>query len=269
MCEYHGTHGHRTEYCRQLREEVARLFNKGHLQESLSDRAKNHFKNRDFSRKDEQEEPQHIIHMIVGGIDIPKGTVLKHTKMSIVREKRSRTQDYAPIEILYFNDDDAEGVMQPHNDALVISVLMNKTQVKRMLIDPGSSANIIRLKVIEQLSLQDQVVPATLVLNGFNIACETTKGEIIMLINVAGTIQDMKFHVIEGDMRYNALFGRSWIHNMSAVPSTLHQVLKFPTSEGVKTVYGEQPAAKEMFAVDEVIPISSLSSTKGSDSKRE
>ncbi|XP_019260172.1 PREDICTED: uncharacterized protein LOC109238202 [Nicotiana attenuata] len=29
MCKYHGTHGHRTEDCRQLREELARLFNEG------------------------------------------------------------------------------------------------------------------------------------------------------------------------------------------------------------------------------------------------
>ncbi|XP_060217134.1 uncharacterized protein LOC132644560 [Lycium barbarum] len=37
MCEYHGTHGHRTEDCRQLREEVARLLKNGHLREFLSD----------------------------------------------------------------------------------------------------------------------------------------------------------------------------------------------------------------------------------------
>lgn len=71
MCEYHGTYGHRTEDCRQLIEEVARLFNKGHLREFLSDKAKNHFKNRDFGRQNEQEEPQHTIHMIISGIDTP------------------------------------------------------------------------------------------------------------------------------------------------------------------------------------------------------
>ncbi|XP_019257821.1 PREDICTED: uncharacterized protein LOC109236046 [Nicotiana attenuata] len=37
VCKYHGTHGHRMEDCRQLREEVARVFNNGHLQEFLSD----------------------------------------------------------------------------------------------------------------------------------------------------------------------------------------------------------------------------------------
>ncbi|XP_070042817.1 uncharacterized protein [Nicotiana tomentosiformis] len=214
ICKYHGTHGHRTKDCRQLREEVARLFNEGHLREFLSDGAKNHFRDRDADRKNEHEDPQHVIHMIVGGIYIPQGPVFKRTK------------------------------------------------VKRVLIDPGSSANIIRSWVVEQLSLQDQIVPAARVLNGFNMASETTKGEIILLVNIAGTIQETKFHLIEGDMRYNALFERPWIHNMRAVPSTLYQMLKFPIPDGVKIVYGEQHAAKEMFAVDEVIPVSALLSTK-------
>ncbi|XP_070054410.1 uncharacterized protein [Nicotiana tomentosiformis] len=203
--------------------------------------------------------------MIVGGINIPQGPVFKRTKVSITREKR--TQDYVPEGTLSFNDEEAEGISQPHNDALVISILVNKIQVKRVLIDLGSSTNIIRSRVVEQLGLQDQIVPAARVLNGFNMASETTKGEIILPVNIAGTIQETKFHVIEGDMRYNTLFGRSWIHNMRAVPSTLHRMLKFPTPDGVKMVYGEQHAAKEMFAVDEVISISALSSTKGSEAK--
>ncbi|XP_070045445.1 uncharacterized protein [Nicotiana tomentosiformis] len=140
-------------------------------------------------------------------------------------------------------------------------------QVKRVLIDPGSSANIIRSRVMEKLGLQDQIIPATQILNGFNMASETTKGEIILPVNVAGTIQETKFHVIEGDMRYNALLGRPSIHNMRAVPSTLHQMLKFPTPDGVKSVYGEQHTAKEMFAIDEVILVSALSSIKGLESK--
>nr|XP_009774195.1 PREDICTED: uncharacterized protein LOC104224273 [Nicotiana sylvestris] len=136
-------------------------------------------------------------------------------------------------------------------------------------VDPASSANIIRPRVVEQLGLQDQIMPAARVLNGFNMASETTKGDIMLPVNVARTIQEKKFHVIEGDMRYNVLLGRPWIHNMRAVPSTLHQVLKFPTPEGVKTVYGEQPTTKEIFAIDEVIPVSALTSAKGPESKEE
>ncbi|XP_070009711.1 uncharacterized protein [Nicotiana sylvestris] len=237
ICKYHGTHGHRTEDCRKLREEVAQLFNEVHLREFLIDRAKNHFRERDANRKNEHEEPQHVIHMIVGGVDIPQGPVFKHTKVSITREKWIRS--YVPEGVLSFNDEEAEGISQPHNGALVISILLNKIQVKHVLVDPGSSANIIRLRVIEQLSLQDQIVPASRVLNGFNIKSKTTKGEIILPVNVVGTIQDTKFHVIEGDMRYNALLGRLWIHNMRVVPSMLHQMMKYPTMDGVKTVHGE------------------------------
>ncbi|XP_070049292.1 uncharacterized protein [Nicotiana tomentosiformis] len=163
-----------------------------------------------------------------------------------------------PEGTLSLNDEEAEGISQPHNDALVISILMNKIQVKRVLIDPESSANIIRSRFVKQLGLQDQIVPAAQILNGFNMASETTKGEIVLPINVAETIQKTKFHVIEGNMRYNALLGRPWIHNMRAVPATLHQMLKFPTPDGVKMVYEEQHAAKEMFVVDEVIPVSAL-----------
>ncbi|XP_070049586.1 uncharacterized protein [Nicotiana tomentosiformis] len=265
ICKYHGSHGYKTEDCRQLRGEVARLFNEGHLREFLSDRAKNYFKNRDSYRKNEQEEPQHVIHMIVGGVDIPQRPVFKRTKVMITREKRAR--DYLPEETLSFNNEDAEGIERPHSDILVISVLMNKIQVKRVLIDPDSSTNIIRLRVVEQLGLQNQIVPVARVLYGFNMASKTTKGEIILSVNVVGMIQETKFHVIEGDMRYNALLGRPWIHNMRVVPSTLHQVLKFPTSEGVKTVYEKQPAAKEIFAIDKVTPVSALSSAKGLNSK--
>ncbi|XP_070004560.1 uncharacterized protein [Nicotiana sylvestris] len=265
MCKYHGTHGHRTEVYKQLRDEVARLFNERHLREFLSDRAKNHFRERDANRKNEQEESQHVIHMIIGGVDIPQGPIFKRTKVSITREKRTRS--YVPEGILSFNDEEAEGISHPHNDALVISTLLNKIQVKRILVDPGSSANIIRSSGVDQLGLQDQIVSASRVLNSFNMASETTKGEIILPVNVVGTIQDTKFHVIEGDMRYNALLGRQLIQNMRAVPSTLHQMMKFPTMDGMKTVYREQHAAKEMFAVDEVMSILAFLTSEKSSTK--
>ncbi|XP_060210501.1 uncharacterized protein LOC132637428 [Lycium barbarum] len=120
----------------------------------------------------------------------------------------------------------------------------------------GRPANIIRWKVVEQLGLLDHIVPAGHVLKGFNMAYETTKSEITLPVNVAGIIQHIKCNVSDGEMRYNALLGRSWPHIMRAVPSTLHQMLKFPTSEGVKIIHGEQPVAKEMFAVEEAVQTS-------------
>ncbi|XP_070026138.1 uncharacterized protein [Nicotiana sylvestris] len=265
-CEFHGTHDHRTEDCRQLREEVVRLLSKGHLRDLLGDLAKNQFREREENRKNETEEPQHVIHMIVGGVDIPQEPTIKRTKISITREKR--TQGYIPKDALTFSDEGIETLSQPHNDALVIFFLVNTFQIKRILVDPGSSANIIRSRVVEQLGLLDQIVPASRVLNGFNMARETKKGEITLPVNVTDTTQNVKFHVIEGDMRYNALLGRSWIHCMRSVTLTLHQMMKFPTKDGIKTVYGEHHVAREMFAVHDVAPASTPSASKKPNDKQ-
>ncbi|XP_059310915.1 uncharacterized protein LOC132062348 [Lycium ferocissimum] len=257
MCEYHETHGHRIEDCRQLREEVARLLKNGHLREFLSERAKSHYKGRENHKKAEPVEPQHVINMIIGGTDTSQGPMMKRTKVLITRESitpEKQARDYMPEGTISFNDEDAEGIMQPHNDALVISILIFKSQVKRILIDPGSSANIIRWRVVEQLKLLDQIIPVARVLSGFNMASETTKGEISLPVNINGTIQQTVFYVIEGEMKYNALLGRPWIHSMREVPSILHQILKFPTPERIKTVCGEQPAERDMLAVEQAPP---------------
>nr|XP_009630353.1 uncharacterized protein LOC104120318 [Nicotiana tomentosiformis] len=121
--------------------------------------------------------------------------MLKRTKGSITIVKWTR--DYVPDGTVSFNDENVEGIMQPHNDVLVIFVLINKSRVKRVLIDPGSSANIIVSRVMERLGLQDQIVPTARVLNGFNMACETTKGEIILPINTTGTVQETMLYVIK------------------------------------------------------------------------
>ena len=39
--------------------------------------------------------------------------------------------------------------------------------------------------------------------------------------------------------------GRSWLHKMKAIPSTLHQKLRFPTKDGVMEINGDQVAAKQ------------------------
>ncbi|XP_070013522.1 uncharacterized protein [Nicotiana sylvestris] len=80
VCKFHNTHGHRTEDFHQLLEEVSRLLNKGHLREFLSDRAKNQFREREAAKKNEANEPQHVIHMILGGIDASTGACDEENK---------------------------------------------------------------------------------------------------------------------------------------------------------------------------------------------
>ncbi|XP_070025409.1 uncharacterized protein [Nicotiana sylvestris] len=118
------------------------------------------------------------------------------------------TRQCIPEDILVFSEEDLEDMMEPHNDALVISFLLNNTRIKRIFVDPGSSTNIIKSEVVEQLGLLNQVVTIPRILHDFNIIGKVTKGEITLLINISGAIQSTEFQVIDGDMRYNALTGR-------------------------------------------------------------
>ena len=52
-----------------------------------------------------------------------------------------------------FNEDDARGVKQPYNDPLVIMLTIEGFNTKRILMDNGSSVDIIYLPAFQQLKL--------------------------------------------------------------------------------------------------------------------
>ncbi|XP_070054258.1 uncharacterized protein [Nicotiana tomentosiformis] len=256
-CEYHGTNGHRTRDCRYLREEVATLLKNCHLREFLSDRAKNNnSRNRDNteSSKAGEETPCQMINMIFVGNEINGVTFSaeKKTKVSITHSKRLREDD------ITFTEEDADGLLLPYNDALVISLNVLDFKIKRVLVDPGSSANIIQWRVLEQAKLTESIISTTKLLARFNLASVTTRGDILLLTNAEGVMKTTLFEVVDVDMGYNIILGRPWIHEMKVVPSMYHQLPKFPTPEEIKQIRGDQPAAREMNAI-------SFSSSKGKE----
>ena len=59
-------------------------------------------------------------------------------------------------EPIAFNDDDLEGTIQPHNDALVVTARINGFIVKRVLIDQGSGAKVMFLDLFRGLGLKKE-----------------------------------------------------------------------------------------------------------------
>ena len=48
-----------------------------------------------------------------------------------------------------FSEEDAKGVKQPHDDPLVIMVMIDGFNTRRVLVDNGSSADIIYLSAFQ------------------------------------------------------------------------------------------------------------------------
>ncbi|XP_070056652.1 uncharacterized protein [Nicotiana tomentosiformis] len=171
--------------------------------------------------------------MIFGGKEINGVTFLvaKKMKVSINHRKRLREDD------ITFMEKDANGLLLPHNNALVIYLNVLDYKIKRVLVDLESSVNIIQWRVLEQANLTRSIIPAKEILAVFNLTSVTTREEILLIMNTEGVMKTTIFEVVDGDMGYNIILGRPWLHEMNVVPSMYHQLLKFPTPKGIKQIW--------------------------------
>ncbi|VVB11381.1 unnamed protein product [Arabis nemorensis] len=113
--------------------------------------------------------------------------------------------------------------------------------MKRVLIDNGSSTNILYLDAYKELGLDEAgLTRKSTPLVGFSGEVKQCMGEIMLPVYAEGINKQTKFLIVGCASGYNAIMGRSWIPDMGGVPSTLHQTTKFPTPWGVKEIRGEQ-----------------------------
>ncbi|XP_070002171.1 uncharacterized protein [Nicotiana sylvestris] len=90
--------------------------------------------------------------------------------------------------------------------------------------EPGSSVNIILLRVLREMQTEDKLIPKAHTLSGFDNSSVLTKGEVILTTVTKGVVTDTKFQVVDIEMAYNMILERPWIHDIDVVLSTLHQL---------------------------------------------
>ncbi|XP_075092326.1 uncharacterized protein LOC142172574 [Nicotiana tabacum] len=134
-------------------------------------------------------------------------TAKKTNKISVTHGKQVR--QLLDGERIMFDDEDADGLIIPHNDALVISLLVHDSNVKRVLINSGSYMNIILLRVVNEMQATGHIIPNAHSLSRFDNSSVVTKGEIILALFAKSVIKDTKFQVVDADMDYNIILGRS------------------------------------------------------------
>lgn len=128
------------------------------------------------------EEPQinMVVNVITCGSSI--ASTSRNATKRYCREARnsqpSRTTSLPPCEIT-FDTEDLSEVHLPHDDALVISLLITNCQVKRILVDNGRSSNIILLRTFQGMGIwKRQIIPSFTMLVGFSGEWLNPLGEI-------------------------------------------------------------------------------------------
>jgi len=133
-------------------------------------------------------------------------------------------------EPISFNDDDLEGTIQPHDDALVVTARIRGFLVKWVMVDQGSEADVMYLNLFRGLVLKkEDLLKYDTPLVRFDGQVVILEGQISLPVNMEGREVTVVLVVIASFSPYMAILGRPWIHAIGAVPSTLHVKVKFHT----------------------------------------
>ncbi|XP_073019467.1 uncharacterized protein [Primulina eburnea] len=212
-CRFHKDKGHNTEDCFSLRAEIEKLIKRGYLGDYVdkSRGQQQDDKNRDDGRqRDHQRErgetsktpDKRHENMPTGGTIsvITGGPACGDTNKARKNLTRAATRDHHSSylaaaqtineiskidEDMSFGKIDLEASRGEHNDALVISATISNFWVKKILVDSGSSADIIFHGAFQKMGMSNaQLTPVNTPLVGFAREVVESVGEINLPISL-------------------------------------------------------------------------------------
>ena len=135
----------------------------------------------------------------------------------------------------------------PHQDPLVIKLQVDKAILGRVLVDEGSSAEVLFWDAFKKMGLdEDMLVPIESPLVAFDWIRVYPKEIACLMVHAAERTLSVNFLVIKSRSTFNAIMGQGWIHTMHR-GSTLHQVMRCQSPDGRYTIdiHGDQSQARK------------------------
>ena len=148
--------------------------------------------------------------------------------------------------VMGFSDEDKIGTIQPHNDALVIILQIGGYDVKRVMVDQGSAAEIMYPDLYKGLSLKvEDLTPYSSPLVSFEGKIIIPKGQVKLPMQTDSEVVEVDFVFVDAFSPYTAIVARLWLHILGAVSSTLHQKVKYPSGGQIREILGDQALAMQ------------------------
>ncbi|VFQ98025.1 unnamed protein product [Cuscuta campestris] len=273
-CSYHRSDSHNTSECKSVKGVIRQMIDSGELGKDYLQKAqeKSHQwvrptapgddRNSDRRRNNRPRERQPApgkehIGMIFGGPEGGDSAAQRKNwvwsiyvgEVSAEPPRRKHTRR----EPIVFTDRDLPPTGEDHNDPLVITMDINGVDVAWVLVDTGSSVDILYLETFQKLRLcRTQLEPLKTPLSGFTGDTVEAEGSIVLPVELGSgekTVwKKMRFIVVDIKCVHNAILGRPDINKVGAMISMPHLCMKFHTPGGVGEVKGDQRNARECYA---------------------
>ncbi|KAK4403112.1 Transposon Ty3-G Gag-Pol polyprotein [Sesamum angolense] len=272
-CLFHKDRGHGTEDCFHLKDEIEKLIRREYLKEYVNRSGQLQEKNsrppqEGREREDRRNKPTQdnlpttgIIGVISGG---PAGGDSARARKAALRAIANTSKDTFEQVVMMnekpqekqdivFGNQDLEKMCVANNDAVVISVTIANFWVKKVLVDSGSSADIIFHKAFSQMGINNvELTRINTPLTSFSGNIVEPIGEVTLPISLGSyprrATKMIKFLVVDAPSAYNVILGRPSLNSFQAIASTYHLKLKFPTLAGIGEEIGDRRQARECYA---------------------
>ncbi|CAL9012450.1 unnamed protein product [Prunus brigantina] len=196
--------------------------------------------------------------MISGGTPIAdsshrstKGYIraVRHPQVLNLTEERNSKVRRCGWEPITFSVEEEKGIIFPHSDPMIIRADISDFDVGRILIDTGSSVNVLFTDAFNSLgidhrSLNKDITP----LLSFSGDVIEPIGSIQLPLAIGSGQRRAfiytPFLVVSCPTAYNAIIGRPALTRMKAILCPHMLLLKFPTQSGIGQVRGDQLSAR-------------------------
>ncbi|XP_074318675.1 uncharacterized protein LOC141655497 [Silene latifolia] len=189
-CEFHGSNTHDTDECYSLRKEVKYHYDQGNL-DHLLPRGTTRMNSTDQVLPSPLPQCTRTVNVITGGSELC-GLTYSAAKMHASEAKGDRPEYSCRVNRLNlpavtFDKTDAQPAPKQHHDALIITLPIENCKVKKIIVDTGSSVNLIMLETLKGIGFGEKYLRKKAIpLVGFSGETKHSLGEIVISTYVGG-----------------------------------------------------------------------------------
>ncbi|KAK3001315.1 hypothetical protein RJ639_022280 [Escallonia herrerae] len=255
-CRYHNDHGHTTDNCELLKREIEALIKRGHLKKYVARRDDRREVIPAVEGIEERQENAGTINTISEGIaarsSSGRGRKAYTREVCITSQSLSKKQKTTLVPTISFSEDEIGDIKTPHDDPLVDTLRVGNFDVKRILVNNGSSSEVLFYEAFQKMNIpSDRLRKMDTPLYGFSNHPVAVEGIIVLPVAIGTPPTQAKlmldFVVVRVPSAYNAILGRTALNQLKAVVSTYHLKIKFPTKHGVGEVKGDQIVVQQCY----------------------